>query len=187
VNITYVIAAPPTTDALIATKWHVSVKTKMKNKAKLSEAILTSKDTNPKDAVGVKKAPISTVSGAVMSELGVAMLEGARKYGRHNYRVSGVRASVYRDATWRHLTKWWEGEDTDPDSGINHITKAIASLMVLRDAMIFDKWVDDRPPPVPLEFWAKLDEMTVDIIERYPNAVAPFVRKKSELPEGFEY
>lgn len=136
------------------------------------------KDTNPKDAVGVKKAPVSTISGPVIAELGVAMLEGARKYGRHNYRVSGVRASVYRDATWRHLTKWWEGEDIDPDSGLNHITKAIASLSVLRDAMIFDKWVDDRPPALPdaEKFWKNLDELAGKVVDKYKDAVDPFTQ-----------
>lgn len=134
------------------------------------------KDTNPKDAVGIKKAPISTVSGAVMAELGLAMMEGARKYGRHNYRVSGVRASVYRDATWRHLNKWWEGEDIDPDSGLNHVTKAIASLMVLRDAMIFDKLLDDRPPPVPSGFFKEMDKLAADIIDRYPDCKEPYLK-----------
>ena len=64
-----------------------------------------SKETNPKDAVGIKKAPMSTVSAAVIAELGLAMMEGARKYGRHNYRVSGIRMSVYYDAALRHLMK----------------------------------------------------------------------------------
>jgi hypothetical protein len=111
-----------------------------------------------------------------MAELGLAMLEGARKYGRHNYRVSGVRASVYRDATWRHLNKWWEGEDVDPDCGLNHITKAIASLMVLRDAMIFDNWTDDRPPAIPNseEYWKTLDDLTARVIERTPDALPPW-------------
>lgn len=136
------------------------------------------KDTNPKDAVGVKKAPISTVSGAVIAELGLAMLEGARKYGRHNYRVAGVRGSVYRDAAWRHLNKWWEGQDVDPDSGLSHITKAIASLMVLRDAMIFNNWTDDRPPSVPKGFFEEMDNKAAAIIEAYPNAKEPFVREK---------
>ena len=104
------------------------------------------KDTNPKDAVGTKKPPFSTVSGPVFAEVGVGMLEGARKYGRHNYRVSGVRASVYYDAALRHLTSWFEGEDVDPDSGLSHVTKAICSLVVLRDAVIHDQLVDDRPP-----------------------------------------
>ena len=104
------------------------------------------KDTNPKDAIGIGKAPMSTVSAAVLMEVGVSMLEGASKYGRHNYRAAGVRASVYYDALMRHAMAWWEGEDLDPDSGMSHITKAIATLVVLRDAMIQDKFTDDRPP-----------------------------------------
>lgn len=104
------------------------------------------KDTNPKDAIGISKAPMSTVSAAVLMEVGVAMLEGASKYGRHNYRAAGVRASVYYDALMRHAMAWWEGEDNDPDSGMSHVTKAIATLVVLRDAMIQDKFTDDRPP-----------------------------------------
>jgi hypothetical protein len=103
------------------------------------------KESNPKDAVGTKKAPMSTVSAPVMMEVGVAMLEGALKYGRHNYREIGVRSSVYYDACLRHMMAWWEGENTDPESGLSHVTKAIAGLMVLRDAMIRDKMVDDRP------------------------------------------
>ena len=57
-----------------------------------------------------------------------------------------MRASVYYDALMRHAMAWWEGEDLDPDSGMSHITKAIATLVVLRDAMIQDKFTDDRPP-----------------------------------------
>src|SRR5690606_12460121 len=135
------------------------------------------KDTNPKDAVGIKKAPFSTVSAAVNAELGIALLEGARKYGRHNYRIAGVRASVYYDAALRHLAKWWEGEDTDRDSGLSHITKAIASLVVFRDAQICDNWIDDRPPPIPADFIENLNKTAAEIIERYPNALPPFTNK----------
>lgn len=81
-----------------------------------------------------------------MAEVGVAMLEGATKYGRHNYRVAGVRSSVYYDAVMRHLIAWWEGEDIDPDSKLSHVTKAITSLVVLRDAMMQGMATDDRPP-----------------------------------------
>jgi hypothetical protein len=117
---------------------------------------IASKPTNPKDAIGILKAPMSTVPAEVMLEVGVALLEGAIKYGRHNYRVVGVRSSVYYDATMRHLMAWWEGEDADPDSGLSHITKAIASLTVLRDAMIRGKVNDDRPPKT-LGFVAELN------------------------------
>lgn len=126
----------------------------------------TQKPTNPKDTVGIKKSPLSTVSSAVLAELGVAMMEGALKYGRHNYRGVGVRASVYYDATIRHLFSWWEGEDQDPDSGMSHITKAIASLTVLRDAMIQEKMEDDRPPRSK-NFYRKLNEVSASLVESY--------------------
>lgn len=139
------------------------------------------KDTNPKDAVGVRKGPISTVSAAVMAELGLAMLEGARKYGRHNYRVSGVRASVYWDALFRHLMAWWDfSQDDDPDSGLSHLVKAMACLCVLRDAQHLDNWVDDRPPPLPIELLERFNKIAGEIIDRYPDAKEPFTNKDSK-------
>jgi hypothetical protein len=104
------------------------------------------KDSNPKDAIGSTKPPVSNVPLSVISEVGMALAEGSHKYGSSNWRVIGVRASVYWDATFRHIKAWWEGEDTDPDSQLSHITKAISALVVLRDAMIQDNWNDDRPP-----------------------------------------
>ena len=127
---------------------------------------MSAKQSNPKDIIGTRKAPMSTVSAPVMAEVGVAMLEGACKYGRHNYRVVGVRASVYYDATMRHLMQWWEGEDVDADSGMSHITKAIASLVVLRDAMINGKCEDDRPPSCA-EFYAGLNQKASAVIDKY--------------------
>lgn len=124
------------------------------------------KPTNPKDAIGVRKAPLSTVPMGVVAEVGVAMLEGAAKYGRHNYRGVGVRASVYFDATMRHLVAWWEGEDKDPDSGLSHITKALVSLAVLRDAQMQGKCEDDRPP-ASAPFYAELNARSADVLERH--------------------
>lgn len=138
------------------------------------------KETNPKDSVGVKKVPISTVSGPVLLEVGLAMMEGARKYGRHNYRRAGVRASVYYDATVRHLIDWWEGADIDPDSGLSHITKAIASLTVLRDSMIRGNWEDDRPPKVEDGWLQELNKKAAEIIEKYPNEVSAVTEKSGD-------
>jgi hypothetical protein len=144
---------------------------------------MTSKDTNPKDAVGTKKVPISTVPCGPLLEVGLAMLEGARKYGRHNYRVAGVRASVYYDAViGRHLMPWYEGQDTDPDSGLSHITKAIAGLIVLRDSMLSDNWIDDRPINNKIDL-KELNAKAAEIIDRYPDAKEPFTevgRQQSE-------
>lgn len=132
------------------------------------------KDTNPKDGIGIKKAYLSTVPATVLFEVGLAMLEGARKYRRHNYRIAGVRASVYYDACLRHLTQWWEGEDIDPDSGLNHVIKAIACLIVLRDSMKIGNWKDDRPPKVPAGWMKELNEKAKEIIEKYPEELIPY-------------
>lgn len=127
---------------------------------------MNTKETNPKDICGIKKAPMSTVSAPVLAEVGVAMLEGGLKYGRHNYRAVGVRASVYYDATMRHLFAWWEGEDIDPDSGMPHIVKAITSLVVLRDAILHDKCEDDRPPSSG-EFYPALNAIAAELVDKY--------------------
>lgn len=136
---------------------------------------MSKKDTNPKDALGIRKAPVSTLPMQVVFETGLAMLEGARKYGRHNYRSVGVRGSVYFDACIRHLSQWWEGQDIDPDSGLSHVTKAIACLFVLRDSMIAENWVDDRPPQhskkLDLE---KINNHVAEIIDKYPDCVEPY-------------
>jgi hypothetical protein len=132
------------------------------------------KDTNPKDAIGVAKVPLSPVPAQVMAEVGLAMMEGALKYGRHNYRVAGVRASVYYDAALRHMMAWWEGEDIDPDSGLPHLVKAIACFVVLRDSQIQGNWVDDRPPRNPEGWVADLNEKAKALLEKYPNPVGAY-------------
>lgn len=137
-----------------------------------------SKDTNPKDAIGIAKVPRSTTSARVFAEVGLAMLEGALKYGRHNYRVAGVRASVYYDAVDRHLSAWWEGQDIDPVSGLSHVTKAIAGLMVLRDSMLQGNWNDDRPPKTSDLNWVDdLNKKTEALLAKFPDPKEPFTEK----------
>jgi hypothetical protein len=122
------------------------------------------KDTNPKDLIGSKKAKLSVIPAGVMFEIGLGLLEGACKYGRHNYRAAGVRSSVYYDATLGHLMDWWEGQDIDPESGLNHVTKALSSLTVLRDAMLQDMLTDDRPPRSKV-FKSDFNDKAASIIE----------------------
>ena len=144
--------------------------------AKLCAENPAAKPSNPKDALGILKIPYSTISQPVIAEVGVAMLEGALKYGRHNYRAIGVRASVYFDAVVaRHLAAWWEGEDIDPDSDLHHITKAIAGLCVIRDAMIQGKFIDDRPPKSPAGWQAALNDKVKALLAKYPNPVPPYL------------
>jgi len=131
------------------------------------------KPTNPKDTVAIGKVSMSVLPANVMLEVATAMFEGASKYGRHNYRHAGVRASVYYDATMRHLIAWWEGEDIDDASNLSHITKAISSLVVLRDAMLNDLVTDDRPPRPKVQIGKHieaLNDLCADLIERHKDA-----------------
>lgn len=110
------------------------------------------KESNPKDSIGYTKPPLHCVPSHVLFEVGMGMFEGGWKYREANYRVIGVRASIYFDAAMRHLIAWWEGEDIDPASQIHHISKVISCLMVLRDCQMQSEngsgvdYKDDRPP-----------------------------------------
>lgn len=108
----------------------------------------TSKDTNPKDAVAVAHLKWSAIPFRVLVGVALALSEGAWKYARHNYRVAGVKSSVYFDAALDHLLAWWEGEDIDQASGEHHLDKLLACVMVLRDAQLAGMSSDDRPPAV---------------------------------------
>jgi len=134
------------------------------------------KDTNPKDALGTAKVPFHCVSAKVMLELGLAMMEGGRKYGTHNYRKMGVRGSVYYNAAMRHMMDFWEGQDIDPDSGVHHIVKAIACMAILRDSQLMGNWEDDRPIRLPdgLNI-AEMNEQAAEIIKKYPVCKMPFI------------
>ncbi len=140
-----------------------------------------SKETNPKDALGIKKVPLHCVPCRVIMELGLAMMEGGRKYGTHNYRAMGVRHSTYYNAALRHLMADWEGEDADPDSGVPHLIKAMACLMVLRDSQLMGNYEDDRPLKHPAGLNLKeLNDGAAHLIEKYPECVAPFTEENKD-------
>ena len=141
-----------------------------------------SKQTNPKDAVGTKKPRFySGLPANVIKEVSIGMMEGAMKYGKHNYRTAGVRTSVYVDAAIGHIFDFWEGQDIDPDSDLHHITIAIASLFVLRDAQLCSKCEDDRPPKSNVEEdKIRLQAITNRLIRKYPNPKQPHTHNSKE-------
>lgn len=91
------------------------------------------------------EVPYHTLPWRVVLEMALGMMEGGIKYGRHNYRACGVRASVYYDATMRHLIDYYAGKPVDHDSKLSHLSKALSSSQVLLDSMVNGNWVDDRP------------------------------------------
>lgn len=101
---------------------------------------------NPKDIVGSSKLPLELVPDTAVAHMALAFLEGALKYGRYNWRVAGVRSSIYVAAARRHLARFWNGEDYDPNTGVSHLASVMACMAIILDAELVDKLEDDRPP-----------------------------------------
>jgi Domain of unknown function (DUF5664) len=105
--------------------------------------------TNPKDAIGVKKAPLRLVPPALAIRTAEAMALGAEKYGPFNWRSTDVRLTVYLEALLRHVFAYMDGEDFDPESGKLHLSHASACLAIVFDAGAIGRLIDDRPVAGP--------------------------------------
>jgi hypothetical protein len=123
--------------------------------------MMGSKPTNPKDAVAVAKLPLHLVPDTVAAYAALAFAEGAAKYGAFNWRVAGVRDSVYRSALQRHLMKYANGEWADGKTGVPHLASIIACAGILLDARLCGKLVDDRPPAAPVS--GLIDGLEADV------------------------
>lgn len=117
-------------------------------RARKVEDVMTN-DINPKDLVGVLKAPLGLVPPALVIETAPALANGAKKYGAYNWRTKAVKLSVYLEAAQRHLLAAQDGEEVAPDSGIDHLSHAAACLAIIFDARAMGKLVYDLPPPGP--------------------------------------
>lgn len=119
---------------------------------------MNEKLTNPKDLVGSGKVPIHLWPNTATVFGSLGLLDGMLKYGRSNWRVAGVRSSIYYDAARRHLDAWFEGEDNASDSGLPHLAHALACLAIIVDADAAGKLNDDRL--VSGGYRSNLDELT---------------------------
>ena len=102
------------------------------------------KPTNPKDIVATTKLPLHLIPMITQAYLAIGHFNGLGKYGRDNWRASGVLASIYVSAALRHITSWFEGEELDPDDKVPHLMGAITSLSILIDAQHTGVLNDDR-------------------------------------------
>lgn len=71
---------------------------------------------------------------------------GARKYAPHNWR-KGYDWGLSYAALMRHLSAWWEGQDTDPESGLSHLAHAGFHILTLVSFSSSERYrgLDDRP------------------------------------------
>lgn len=105
-------------------------------------------DSNPKTAAAVGKPKTSAIPPIAIIALGLAMQNGCDKYGRFNWRGTGITATVFYDAMMRHLNAWYAGEDVAEDSGIHHLAHLMAGCAIVLDAEHHHLLKDDRTSPL---------------------------------------
>jgi hypothetical protein len=76
------------------------------------------------------KPQLGLISTAFMWGIAVILTSGVKKYGAHNWRA-GMDWNRPYDALQRHLTAWWDGENTDAETGKSHLWHAACELMFL--------------------------------------------------------
>jgi hypothetical protein len=101
--------------------------------------------TNPKDLVGRLKPPMHLIPPVANVLESLVFGLGEVKYGPYNWRSHSVAASVYVSALYRHVAAWFDGEESDPESGMSHLAHARACIAIILDAQSCGKLVDDRP------------------------------------------
>lgn len=104
---------------------------------------------NPKQALALTsgKLPLSVVPTTMLSYAAVQMHNGAGKYGRSNFRGTGVLFSTYYEAILRHTMALWDGEEFD-EEGVHNLCGLSANIAILTDAHAHGYLIDDRPPAV---------------------------------------
>lgn len=108
----------------------------------------TGKVSNPKDLIADTKVPMWLLSPIAKIHWAIAQFAGLLKYGAWNWRVAGVRCSVYISAIERHLEGYKSGEENDPVDGTKHLANIMACCALLIEAQAANKLTDDRPPRI---------------------------------------
>ena len=88
------------------------------------------------------KPDFTLIPQEALLEVAKVFTYGANKYGVFNYSY-GTGFRRYVAAANRHINQWLRGEDID-ESGTNHLSNAIASLMMVLDNQKTNKGTDDR-------------------------------------------
>lgn len=89
------------------------------------------------------KPDLALLPYPALVEMSQAFMYGERKYARHNYR-HGFETHRLIGAALRHIYKWENGEDLDPESGVSHLGHALASIAMLITNIAEDAATDTR-------------------------------------------
>lgn len=136
------------------------------------------KESNPKDAAATSRVPLHMVPDSLNIFAAMAFAEGDSKYIAYNFRVAGVRASVYVSALRRHLMRYFNGEWADKKTNVPHLASVAACTAILIDGHVTGLIQDDRPPSVDLS----------DCMDEAERVIAHvYEMNKDKRPVGIEY
>ncbi len=105
------------------------------------------KGLDPKGAAGLKKPQLQLIPPIFNVEVAKALQNGNQKYGPWNWRNTNVELMTYIGAMKRHIDAVLNGEDTDLESGADHLGHAAACCAIVLDARQCGTLVDNRPTP----------------------------------------
>ena len=101
-------------------------------------------DNNPKRAQGELKVPLELMPTVAETYISLVLENGAKKYGRFNWRKEPISITTYVGAIRRHVGAIMDGQDIDPDSGLPHWAHIGANCVIALDALSLGKLIDDR-------------------------------------------
>jgi hypothetical protein len=92
------------------------------------------------------KPRLELVPPSAIIALGQVLGYGAAKYSEHNY-LKGMAHTRLIGAALRHMFAWIGGEEIDPESGLSHLSHALASIAMLIETKARNVGTDDRYKP----------------------------------------
>jgi hypothetical protein len=88
------------------------------------------------------KPPLSKVPRAAMEAICAGLCDGEDRLGYEENDWRELDPQMFKDAALRHITAAvCEGQKVDPDSGIDHLAKALANLAMV---VTIEKYVFQR-------------------------------------------
>lgn len=89
----------------------------------------------PEQPIGTKndsaKPRYSLIPEHTLAAIVDVLEHGAIKYAVGNWKHVDNANERYYNATMRHIQAWWEGEPTDPETGLSHLAHAATNIMFL--------------------------------------------------------
>lgn len=90
------------------------------------------------------KLPWHLLPGDAVEEIVKVLDFGQKKYAPRNWE-KGMSWSRVFSALMRHMWAWWEGEDTDKETGLSHLAHAGCCILFLLSFEKRKTGTDDRP------------------------------------------